>query len=93
VIRRDFGTRGKGQIDLTGPFEVFSRLSNSTYRIVAKTTGPMRDVNGLRLTADAALTDAPQLDVLHVPGGLPGASASPYRPLLSLRFKQVRALV
>ena len=29
----------------------------------------MRDVNGLRLTADAVLADAPQLDVLHVPGG------------------------
>jgi cyclohexyl-isocyanide hydratase len=26
-------------------------------------------VNGLRLMPDAALADAPQLDVLHVPGG------------------------
>ena len=30
---------------------------------------PMRDVRGLRLTADAVLADAPQLDLLHVPGG------------------------
>jgi cyclohexyl-isocyanide hydratase len=57
------------QIDLTGPFEVLSRIPNSTCRIFAKTTTPMRDINGLRLTADALLADAPQLDVLHVPGG------------------------
>jgi cyclohexyl-isocyanide hydratase len=60
---------GVDQIDLTGPFEVFSRIPNSTYRIFAKTTAPVRDLRGLRLMADAVLTDAPQLDLLHVPGG------------------------
>ncbi|WP_428487632.1 DJ-1/PfpI family protein [Rhodopila sp.] len=57
------------QIDLTGPFEVLSRIPNATYRIYGKTAGPVRDVKGLRLTPDAALADAPRLDVLHVPGG------------------------
>ena len=57
------------QIDLTGPFEVFSRVPNSTYRIFAKTMAPTRDMRGLRLMPDAALTAAPQLDLLHVPGG------------------------
>lgn len=60
---------GLDQIDLTGPFEVLSRLPNSTYRIYGKDTGPVRDARGLRLTPDATLADAPQLDVLHVPGG------------------------
>lgn len=60
---------GVDQIDLTGPFEVLSRMSNSTYRIYGKTTEPVRDVKGLRLTPDATLADAPALDVLHVPGG------------------------
>jgi cyclohexyl-isocyanide hydratase len=60
---------GLDQIDLTGPFEVLSRIPNSTYRIFAKTTEPVRDVRGLRITPDAALADAPALDVLHVPGG------------------------
>jgi cyclohexyl-isocyanide hydratase len=60
---------GVDQIDLTGPFEVFSRLPNSTYRIFGKTTAPVRDVRGLRLLPDAPLTEAPQLDLLHVPGG------------------------
>ena len=61
---------GLDQIDLTGPFEVLSRLPDSTYAVYGKTTDTVRDMNGLRLTADAALADAPQLDVLHVPGGV-----------------------
>jgi cyclohexyl-isocyanide hydratase len=60
---------GIDQIDLTGPFEVLSRIPNSTYRIYGKTAAPVRDLRGLRLTPDAALADAPRLDVLHVPGG------------------------
>jgi cyclohexyl-isocyanide hydratase len=60
---------GIDQIDLTGPFEVLSRIPNSTYRIYGKTVEPVRDLKGLRLTPDATLAEAPQLDVLHVPGG------------------------
>lgn len=60
---------GVDQIDLTGPFEVLSRIPNSTYRIYGKTAEPVRDLKGLRLTPDVALADAPPLDVLHVPGG------------------------
>jgi cyclohexyl-isocyanide hydratase len=60
---------GLDQIDLTGPFEVLSRIPNATYRVYAKTTDPVRDVRGLQLTPDATLADAPRLDVLHVPGG------------------------
>ena len=65
---------GIDQIDLTGPFEVLSRIPNSTYRIYGKTAEPVRDLKGLRLTPDADLADAPPLDVLHVPGG-PGQEA------------------
>src|SRR6185312_9927447 len=57
------------QCDLTGPFEVLSRIPNSTYRIFAKTAAPVRDVKGLRLTPDATLAESPKLDLLHVPGG------------------------
>ncbi len=66
--------QGLDQIDLTGPFEVLSRIPNSTYRIYGKTTAPVRDLKGLRLSPDATLAEAPQLDVLHVPGG-PGQEA------------------
>jgi cyclohexyl-isocyanide hydratase len=57
------------QTDLTGPFEVLSRLPNATHRIYAKSPGPVRDMMGLRITPDATLAEAPQLDILHVPGG------------------------
>ena len=60
---------GIDQIDLTGPFEVLSRLPNSTYRIFGKGGAAVRDGRGLRLAPDAALADAPKLDVLHIPGG------------------------
>jgi len=60
---------GIDQIDLTGPFEVLSRIPNATYRIYSKTAASVRDLKGLRLTPDATLADAPPLDVLHVPGG------------------------
>ena len=60
---------GIDQIDLTGPFEVLSRIPNSTYRIYAKDIDPVRDIRGLQLVADAELSKAPPLDVLHVPGG------------------------
>jgi cyclohexyl-isocyanide hydratase len=35
---------GRDQIDLTGPFEVLSRIPNSTYRIYGKTTESVRDL-------------------------------------------------
>ena len=60
---------GVDQIDLTGPFEVLSRLPNSTCRIFAKTIDTVRDIKGLRLAPDGRLSEAPQLDLLHVPGG------------------------
>ncbi|HEX6453728.1 MAG TPA: DJ-1/PfpI family protein [Trebonia sp.] len=60
---------GLDQIDLTGPFEVLSRIPDSEYRIYAKSMNAVRDTNGLRLFPDATLAEAPALDVLHVPGG------------------------
>lgn len=57
------------QIDLTGPYEVLSRLPGATHRLYARTAKPVRDVHGLWITPDGTLQDAPQLDILHVPGG------------------------
>ena len=60
---------GIDQIDLTGPFEVLSRMPGARHRLYAKSLDPVRDVMGLRLLPDATLAEAPRLDVLHVPGG------------------------
>lgn len=60
---------GIDQFDLTGPFGVFARIPDATYRIYGLSEQPVRDINGLQLTPDATIEEAPQLDLLHVPGG------------------------
>lgn len=59
---------GLDQIDLTGPFEYFHAFRTRLTKY-AKTVAPVPDVRGLRLVPDATLAEAPQLDLLHVPGG------------------------
>jgi cyclohexyl-isocyanide hydratase len=65
---------GLDQIDLTGPFEVFSRIPNSTYRVFGARKTTVKDTRGLILTPDETFDFAPPLDVLHIPGG-PGQEA------------------
>jgi cyclohexyl-isocyanide hydratase len=57
------------QIDFTGPFEVLSRVPDSTVHVFAKEKEPLRDIKGLILTPELALDETPPLDVLVVPGG------------------------
>jgi cyclohexyl-isocyanide hydratase len=57
------------QIDLTGPFEVLSRMPDTSILIIGKEVAPIRDVQGLRLSPDASIAEAELFDVLVVPGG------------------------
>jgi cyclohexyl-isocyanide hydratase len=57
------------QIDFTGPFEVLSRIPDSTLRVIAKMKSPVRDIQGLILTPEMSIAEAPEFDVLLVPGG------------------------
>jgi len=82
---------GIDQIDLTGPFEVLSRIPNASYRLYGKTAGAVRDVKGLRLAPDATLSDAPQLDVLHVPGGFGQQALMEDEELLGWIRRQAKA--
>jgi cyclohexyl-isocyanide hydratase len=61
--------RQMDQIDFTGPFEVLSRIPNSTIHVIAKTKSPVRDIQGLILTPDMTIAEAPEFDVLLIPGG------------------------
>ncbi len=62
-------------LDAVGPYEVLSRMPNSTLTFVAQEAGPVRtDTGALGLLADAALADVPAPDLLLVPGG-PGQQA------------------
>lgn len=60
---------GMDQADFTGPFEVLSRVPDSTYHVIAKELSPVRDARGLVFTPEKRLPESPRLDVLHVPGG------------------------
>jgi cyclohexyl-isocyanide hydratase len=57
------------QIDFTGPFEVLSRMPDSTIQIIGKEVAPIHDVQGLRLFPDICIAEAGLFDVLVVPGG------------------------
>jgi cyclohexyl-isocyanide hydratase len=57
------------QCDFTGPFEVLSRIPNSTFHTLWKDKCIVRDMRGMQLVPDTVLQEAPQLDVLVVPGG------------------------
>jgi cyclohexyl-isocyanide hydratase len=60
---------GMDQCDFTGPFEALARTPNSTFFTIWKDKEPVRDLAGMLLLADTTLDEAPQLDVLLVPGG------------------------
>lgn len=57
------------QIDFTGPFEVLSRMPDTTIQIIGKQLSPVRDLQGLRLSPDTSIAEAGIFDVLLVPGG------------------------
>jgi len=57
------------QCDFTGPFEALARVPNSTFVTIARDKSPVRDLKGLRILPDVSMDEAPQLDVLLVPGG------------------------
>ena len=57
------------QLDFTGPFEVLSRMPDTSLHLLWKDTAPIKDMMGLVLQPTMAFKDAPPLDVLVVPGG------------------------
>jgi len=60
---------GMDQADFTGPFEVLASIPNSTFHVLGREKAPVRDVRGLVLTPQITLAEAPQFDLLLVPGG------------------------
>jgi len=57
------------QIDFTAPFEVLSRMPDTTIQIIGKELAPVRDIQGLKLSPDVSIAEAGMFDVLLVPGG------------------------
>ena len=78
------------QIDFTGPFEVLSRMPDTTVCVVGKELAPIRDMQGLRLTPDVSIAQAGIFDVLLVPGGYGQQALMHDEEVLGLIRKQVR---
>ncbi|MBZ5763405.1 DJ-1/PfpI family protein [Rhizobium sp. VS19-DR104.2] len=57
------------QLDLTGPYEVFASADGAEVHLVWKDLEPVRSSTGLWLKPDTRFADAPDFDVLCVPGG------------------------
>jgi putative intracellular protease/amidase len=63
-------------LDAIGPYEVFSRLPDSSLTFAAQEAGPVRTDNGiLTLVAESAIDDLEPPDIVLVPGG-PGEVAA-----------------
>jgi len=57
------------QLDLTGPFEVMSRIPGAKVHLLARTRDPVTSDTGLTITPTTTYDDAPPLDVIFAPGG------------------------
>lgn len=79
------------QIDFTGPFEVLSRIPDSTVHVLAKSRDPIRDVKGLILTPEMSIAEAPSLDLLLVGGGLGQQQWMEDEEILSLIRRQAES--
>ena len=62
------------QLDFTGPLQVLSRLPNSQTHIIAKQAQPVPSDCGLGLVPTCTFAEAPQLDLICVPGGGTGVA-------------------
>ncbi|MBK1658961.1 DJ-1/PfpI family protein [Paracraurococcus ruber] len=58
------------QLDFTGPLQVMHRTPGATTHILAKTRDPVPSDCGLGLVPTGIFAEAPQLDLICVPGGL-----------------------
>jgi cyclohexyl-isocyanide hydratase len=76
------------QCDFTGPFEALSRIPNSTFYTLWKDKNIVRDMQGMQLVPDTSFEDAPQLDVLLIPGGYGQEEAAADEEVLTFIRKQ-----
>jgi cyclohexyl-isocyanide hydratase len=81
---------GLTQLDLTGPYEVFIRLPGMKVLLIAESMEGVKSDHGLLLTPDATFDDAPQADILFVPGGNGVFNAMQHKKLLHFLQQQAK---
>jgi cyclohexyl-isocyanide hydratase len=57
------------QLDMTGPYEVLARLSDTKVHLVARSLDPVTTDRGMQIVPTTTYADCPPLDVVMVPGG------------------------
>jgi cyclohexyl-isocyanide hydratase len=57
------------QLDMTGPYEVFTKLPGAKVHLVWKSLEPITAGGGMRILPTTTYADCPPLDVVCVPGG------------------------
>ena len=57
------------QLDMTGPYEVFTKFPESDVHLVWKALDPVKAGGGMALLPSMTFEDCPQLDLICVPGG------------------------
>ena len=57
------------QLDLTGPYEVFTKFPEAKVHLVWKTLDPIAAGGGMTITPTITFADCPALDLICVPGG------------------------
>jgi len=62
------------QLDMTGPYEVFTRMPGARVDVLWKSREPVRSDHGLCLLPNATFDETGALDLVCVPGG-PGVAA------------------
>ncbi len=60
---------GLTQLDLTGPYEILSRMPRTNVTLIADTLTPVRTEFGLTIIPDSTLANSAPIDVICVPGG------------------------
>ena len=60
---------GLTQLDLTGPYDVLTRLPGTKVLLIAETKEVVKSDAGLLLTPDMSFDEAPRVNILFVPGG------------------------
>ena len=76
---------GAEELDFAGPWEVFTMVTHLREDVravaIAETRAPVRCAKGLRVIPDHSFEDAPDLDVIVVPGGV-GTTTEMDNPIL-----------
>jgi cyclohexyl-isocyanide hydratase len=79
---------GMTQLDLTGPWEVLTRLPNTRCHLLANGPAPIQSASGLSIVPTMLLEDCEQLDIVLVPGGPGHLDAMADERLLSFLRRQ-----